>query len=401
MVFFFTLGDASMSFIAPVIMEHKLGAAQMGIILSTSSMAGTIMDFTFAKLFGNKKPRFFVKIMLAFSVFFPISFILYQNIPSFILGMVVWGVYFEAMVFSNYHTIHQIIQPKNFVWAWGMLATVKNIAWVFGPIIASFLFDTNQNYPLFFSLAMFSTAIFLFLFLNGKSHKPALPEPKKQPHSHGFLQEFKIWRACFKAFWPLLIMMALFQLIDSAFFSIGPVFAEDLQGLSHLGGLFIATYTVPSLIFGVLTGFFARPFGKKRAAFGAGVIAGIGLIMMSHVHTVELILGTTFFGSMGLALVYPELEAVFEDFVSRGKNTSNDIVGLTAIISSISYVIGPIVNGVVSEKIGTQAVFGIWGWIILVFSILAIFIVKRKIHLPQHELATLLQPSRRKINRRH
>jgi cyanate permease len=234
MVFFFTLGDATMSFIAPVIMEHKLGAAQMGIILSTSSMAGTIMDFTFAKLFGNKKPRFFVKIMLAFSVFFPISFILYQSVPSFIFGMLVWGVYFEAMVFSNYHTIHQIIQPKNFVWAWGMLATVRNIAWVFGPIAASYLFDVNESYPLFFALIMFTTAIFLFLFINGKQPK-VVTAPVKKEHGHGFVQEFKIWIACGKVIWPILFLMAIYQAIDSAFFSIGPVFAEDLQGLSHWG----------------------------------------------------------------------------------------------------------------------------------------------------------------------
>jgi len=389
-----------MSFIAPVILEHRLGAANMGLILATSSMAGTVTDFLFAKIFGGRRASFFIKIMLALAAFFPISFLVYQSIPSFIFAMIIWGVYFEAMIFSIYHTVHQTVPAKDHVWAWGTITTVRNIGWVAGPLLAGYLDGYNSSYPIIFSLASFSVAIFLFLFQK-KNHPQIKVVSIKKRKSHGFIQELKIWFVCAKVFWPLLFLMLMFQIIDSTFFSIGPVFAEDLQGLSHLGGLFIAMYTVPSLIFGILTGYFARPWGKKRAAFLAGIVAGIGLIAMSQAGSVEWILATTFFASMGMAIIYPELSAVFEDFVARGKKAGNDIVGLTAVVSSISYIIGPIVNGFLAEKVGTQAVFGLWGWIIVIFSVIALFTVKRKLHLPQQELDTLLQPHISSMRRRN
>ena len=398
MIFFFTLGDATMSFAAPVLMQHMLGATTMGIILSTSSMVGTITDFSFARLFGEKKPRFFLRIMLSLALLFPIGFLFFHSIPSFLFGMFVWGIYFEALVFSTYHTIHETVQPKDHIWAWGILSTMRNVAWVVGPLIATYLDSLNPKYPYFFAIFGFSVAIFLFLFTRGKKSKlPAktVASRKKKSSAHGFIQEFKIWMVCAKAFWPLMFMQFMFEIIDSTFFSIGPTYAEELQSKSHLGGLFLTMYTLPSLIFGVLTGVLARPFGKKRAAFISGIVAGAGLIAMSRVHSVELILITTFFASVGMAVIYPEVAAVFEDFVCRGNKIGNDIVGLTAIMASCSYVIGPILNGYLYDHIGAQAVFGLWGTIILIFSIFALFTVKRKIHVPQTEVTHLLHAKRR------
>ncbi len=397
MIFFFTLGDATMSFAAPVLMQHQLGATTMGLILASSSVIGTITDFTFARLFGEKKPRFFLRIMLSIALLFPISFLFFHSIPTFLFGMFVWGIYFEALVFSTYHTIHETVQPKDHIWAWGILSTMRNVAWVIGPLIATYLDNVDPRYPYFFAIFGFTTAIFLFIF--HRSKKTKLPvktvSARKKYKGHGFFQEFKIWMICAKAFWPLMFMQFMYEIIDSTFFSIGPTYAEQLQTQSHLGGLFLTMYTLPSLILGVLTGVFAQPFGKKRAAFISGIVAGIGLIAMSRVHSIELILVTTFFASMGMAVIYPEVAAVFEDFVSRGKRIGNDIIGLTAIMASISYVIGPVLNGYLYDHIGAQAVFGLWGTIILVFSIFALFIVKRKIHVPQTEVTHLLNAKRR------
>lgn len=385
-----------MSFAAPVLMQHQLGATTMGLILASSSVVGTLTDFAFAKLFGQKKPRFFLKIMLSLGLLFPLSFLFFHSITTFLFGMFVWGVYFEALIFSTYHTIHETVQPKDHIWAWGILSTMRNLAWVIGPLIAAYLDSLDPKYPYFFALFGFSTAIFLFLFHRSKKTKiAAVVSVSKKYKGRGFAQELRIWAVCAKAFWPLMFMQFMFEIIDSTFFSIGPVFAETLHAQSPLGNLFLTAYTLPSLILGVLSGVFAQPFGKKRAAFAAGIIAGSGLIAMSRVHSVELVLLTTFFASMGMAVIYPEVSAVFEDFVGRGKSIGNDIVGLTAIMGSISYVIGPVANGFLYDHIGAQAVFGLWGSIILVFSLFALFTVKRKIHLPQTEVTQLLAAKHR------
>jgi MFS family permease len=395
MIFFFILGDSTMSYMAPVVMEHKLGATMMGLILSTSSMCGTIMDFTFARFFGHKRSFFFSRLMLIFSFFFPLSFLFFHNIPFFILGMIVWGVYFEAFVFSNYHTIHETVHPHNHIWAWGTLSTLRNIGWVSGPLIASYLESANPQYPLFFALASFGSAAFLYFFHASMRTKIHVVVKKEKPHHHGFLQELRIWSTFAQVFWPLLFMVFMFEIIDSTFFSIGAVFTENLGHIHPWGGLFITMYTAPSLIFGILAGFFAKPYGKKRAGFISGLVAGGGLMLLSQVHSVELMLLTTFFAGAGMAVMYPEVSAVLQDYIARSKDTCNDIVGLTAVIASISYVIGPIMNGYLSDRIGTQAVFGLWGTITAAFSLFALIVVKRKLHIPQQKVAKLLVVKRR------
>lgn len=394
LMFFFTLGDATMSFSAPILMANKLGATQMGLILGSSSVIGAITDILFARFFGQKKPRFFVKIMLGLTLLFPVSFLLFHSVPVFLFGMLVWGVYFEAMLFSAYHMIHETVQAKDHIWAWSALALVRNIGWVVGPLIASYLDSMNGKYPYYFAIFAFATAIFLFFFHKTTTKKIHVAHAKKYK-PRGLRQELKIWYACTKVFWPVMFMLFMFEIIDSTFFSIGPVFAESLFERSPLGNLFITMYTLPTLIFGVLSGVLARPFGKKKAAFGAGIVAGIGLIALSQVHSVELILATTFFSAMGTAIIFPETSAIFEDFVGRGKGYSNDIVGLTAIISSVAYTVGPVINGYLFDQVGTQKLFGLWGVIIILFSIFALFTVKRKLKLPQAEVSYLLHAKKR------
>ncbi len=390
MIFCVVLADATMSYIVPVVMQHSLGATQMGLILAISSFVGTFMDFTFARLFTTKKSNFFMRIVLSLVLLFPLSFLFFRNIPSFVFAMVVWGVYFEAMVFSNYHAIHEAVEPVSHAWAWGSLATFKNIGWFLGPLIASFLEGVNDKYPFYFAIVFYVLGIILFLMRRViiKHNHDYAPE-KHTLIQHNLVEELKIWRTYFKTIWPLLGLSLIFMLIDSTFFSIGPVFGENLKTILPAGGFFISMYTLPGLLFGVFAGFLAQPWGKKRTSFVSGILAGVGLILMSRVQSVWLILATTFFASAGLSVFYPEITAVFEDYVARSRGFGNDLIGLTACMGSIAYVVGPIINGFLADHIGTQSVFGLWGWMMLLLASLSLVIVKRKVRLPQKEIEAI------------
>lgn len=392
MIMFIMIADSTMSYATPIVMQRVIGSATgMGVILAVSSMVGTLMDFFFAKAFGNKKAVFFDKLFLSLVVLFPLSFLIWKTIPSFVFGMIIWGVYFEAIVFSNYHIIHEYVSPPNHGWAWGILALLKNVGLVIGPIAAALLIDMNTQYPFIFSLGAYMIAGFLFcigfVFHKRQHHVSAYEQVKP---ARKFKEELRIWKKYIHVLWPLLLLMFVFFLIDSTFFSIGTVFGETLHARHSWGELFISAYTVPGLIFGVLVGVMAKPFGKKRAAFLSGIVAGVGLIAMSQLQTVPGILFATFMGSVGLAVMFPMLCAIFEDYVARAGKFGNDMIGLTAIMGSIGYVIGPIVNGFLSDRIGTQAVFGIWGFIELFLSFLSLAIVRRKVKLPRHEIEEIV-----------
>jgi MFS family permease len=94
--------------------------------------------------------------------------------------------------------------------------------------------------------------------------------------------------------------------------------------------------------------------------------------------------------AISLGVMYPELQATFEDYICRCKKFGNDLIGLTAIAGSIPYVIGPIANGFIIDGSGERSVFGAWGIVLSIFSLSLFFIVPRKVRLPEQQLTQAL-----------
>ena len=391
MTFALFMGDSIMSYSAPVAMDRVLGATRMGLIMSTSSMVGMIVDFLFAKTFVHQKAAFFKKIILIFLPLFPLSFLVVQNVLSFFFAMIVWGIYFEAIVFSNYHIIHECVPPQKHAWAWALLSTSRNLTLALGPLLAAYLDRFDHRYSFIAALGFVAIGLSQFIIqqLFSRRSRSLTADHAKVEH-RDIRQEVQIWKSYARVIWPLLIFMFLFTLIDATFFSIGPVFGVQLAEHSPLGELFISMYTIPALIFGITVDHVSRPLGKKRTAFVSGIVGGMGLLLMSQMERTSSILLATFLAAIGLAILYPAVVAVFEDYVARSNSTGNDLIGLTAIMVSMGYVISPMLNGFLADQIGLQTVFGLWGLLLLIFSVFAIFAVKRKLKMPHKEIEEVL-----------
>lgn len=387
------LADALMTYIAPVVIERTVqNAGIMGIIIASSSLIGMVMDFVFAKTFVGKKFHFFLRFLLAIAFFFPLSLLFFKFIPSFIFGMVIWGVYFEAMVFSNYHAIHEFVEPHLHAKAWGAIMLLRNFTLVVGPFVASRYGGETLSTGLYLAIIFYIIAMVLFILLKKQLIWPRSSlEIVAQDTNRSFRQEVALWKTFSSKLWPLLFFLFLVYLIDSAFSTVGPLFTEQLKHISMTGSIFLSLYSLPGLFIGLLAGWLSKPFGKKRISFLSGVVSGIFLVVMSYQSSVTAILGFTFIASIGLGIIFPELLAVFEDYMSRVGKSRNDLIGLTAIFASLAYVIGPILNGFIFMWSDAQMVFRIWGVCIFIFSVLLFFIVPRKVLMPQQELQEIVQ----------
>lgn len=284
MIFFVTVGEATMSYYVPVVMDKVLGgAALMGVIYATGSLFNVLFDFVFAKTLGGKKSRFFNKIAFPFMILFPISMLLFQSLASFLVTMLIWSIYFEAILFSEFHAIHESVEAKDHLWAWSTMSFVKNIAFIIGPIVASLSAGYALSHPLFLALGFYILAFAVMVVrvrFDGHKAREGQQEKKLEPHSTR--EELSIWRGYAKVIWPLLFLTFLFFLVDSTFFSIGPLFSEKLKLIHPFGGFFVSMYTIPFAIFIFFTKGISARIGKKRTAFVAGILAGVGLFIMSQ-----------------------------------------------------------------------------------------------------------------------
>lgn len=140
-IFFITLADGIMSYIAPVrIQESIKDTALVGVIISISSFFGIFLDILIAQKLSHKSFKFFITKAFIFAVLFPIILIVAPGKTTvFALSMIVWSVYYEFIGYSKYNFVQKYVHLRDHTNAWSMLVTFSSLAYMLGPGIAVFL----------------------------------------------------------------------------------------------------------------------------------------------------------------------------------------------------------------------------------------------------------------------
>lgn len=390
-IFLVSVGDAVMSYLSPIYIEkHVPDSFIMGIVISFSSIVGFLCDLYIPKVFSGKDYDFFSWATLISAILFPISFLLFPPyLPVFLLGMFIWGIYYELLHFSQFHFINRFLPSNQFANGWGVLSAFKSAAYLLGPIIAVFIL--KQGFALSFSSAIIffvagAFGLLVFTRTTVKKHPNVLLAPAtKLPISH----IIRVWKVLWPKIWPLYTFLFFISIVDSVFWTIGTVLSEELRTTSFIGGLLLPAYSLPALFIPLFTQKIAKPAGKKRAAFITAAISGLLLTPMGFVKSPEALVAVVFGSSIFLSLSFPEIFAAFEDYVKRLGRSGDEMIGLQSSAISLSYIIGPIAGGALADRVGNGLTFTIFGLAIFVVSLLALVIVPRKIRLPEAKLASI------------
>lgn len=388
-IFLIGLSDAIMSYTAPVFIEKSLdNSLLMGFVLSFSSLVGAVCDFVFSKYFHGKKFHFFLLWGIVGTILFPASFLLLPPIASMmLLSMLIWGIYFELIIFSNFHFVHSFMDKSEHASSWGILETFKACAYMTGPLIAANLITLEIKAPFYVSVFFTSIALFFALvFLKyQKAFKIGVEAPKKID-SFSFFTELKIWSLLLKKVWPLYLFVFMLNIVDSTFWSVGALLSEELKVAGGFGGVLLSAYTAPSLLMGFLAGRISKPFGKKKAAILSGVVAGFLFLVSGVIVSTLYFVITVFLASMFISMAWPQIMATFEDYIARLKEFGNDIVGLQSSSSSFSYIVGPVIATSTATIVGNRLTFSVMGALLLAASVVILLVLPKKIRMPQTEL---------------
>ena len=92
--------------------------------------------------------------------------------------------------------------------------------------------------------------------------------------------------------------------------------------------------------------------------------------------------------SSALAVCYPLLEGVYTDFLSRMGSERTDLIGLTGSVINISYIVWPVIAGLIASKVGERITFFWLGVVVVVASVVLLLVTPRKLKLPQTEIKT-------------
>lgn len=375
-----------MSYMVPVfISDHLSKPSLMGIVMAVSSLAAIVFDTIFGEKLRGKNYKFYLWWTFVFAAAFPLAFlILPPLIPFLILSMIIWGIYYELIQFSNYHFIHAFMSPGQHVSSWSTLSTFKSTAYLLGPIMAEYLIDKSNKIPFIGTLGIIVAGLFAFMvFISvfGKKGRSE-PIPSMRHTAHGYRTLFILM----SKIWPIWLFVFALVFVDATFWSIGAILSEKLRATHPLGGFLLVLYMLPALFVSFLADKASRPFGKKRISFLVGILSGVLLGIGGFVYNVNLFLLLILLSSVFTALATPEIQAVFEDYIVRLGPYGNDMIALDRSAVNLAYVLGPAISVSLGSIIGDQKTFGLTGILLAITSAIALVIVPRKIRLPQKKL---------------
>ena len=387
-LFFVLLGDAILSFWVPNLLQNSLKSATvMGFIMSFSSVVGLGTDLVLPQLLKGISVKNLSILAFVTSIIFSISLIEANYLPImalFLFAMAVWGIYYEFIGFAEQQFVADSVPLKIRSGAWGIIRIFRDLAYFLGPMISGWLLARGQVYPGIFAI-IFTLIGFVILYFSKKTQERPVEIDIKQVN---FTKELEHWGVLFKHVWPILILSIFLGLIDSFFWTTGAVWTEKLAQKSFWGSMFLPLYTLPALFMGFIVAKLKIYKGKKRLSIKFLFFAGIFLALIGVCDVITWQLVMVFLSSLMLSVVYPLTDGVYTDIVARMGRERKHMIGLSNSTSSIAYIIGPIMAGLISSSFGEKNTFVIMGVATVFISTILYFLTPRKLKVPQSEIKT-------------
>ena len=391
--FFIIFADSILSFIFPIVVADTLKSnGLMGIIMAASSVAGLISDFIFPQIFKRKTWKFFLiaAILCAFS--FPVSIYLGQLAISawaFLFGSIMWGIYFEFVMFSEQLFVVNEEKRINYSKDWGIMSLTWQSTAIIGPVLGSallFIGKTNTVFTIiFFQIIALGFALIVAKSLKNKHSN--FSEDIRFKSKINILTELKSWNILIRRVWPAITVGIIITCLQASFWTIGGIFGAQIFGGSGLDWLIVSLFFLPMVVGSLLITKFKPKTGKKRISQTALIV---GSLLMTLLYFADgqpiLILIIIVLSGFVLSFVQPLNDAVYSELLDRLGQERSHLLGISRANSSIAYILSPILVGFMADKVGYSATFAVVALIAAIVGIITLIFSPRKIKLPQGQL---------------
>ena len=385
-IFFIGISDALLSFWIPNLLNNALKSSiMMGIVISFQSVIGLLADLIFPKLLKQVKVRRLIILAIIACLLTLLALVASSVMPFillFLIAMVTWGLYYEFVGFAQYQFVVDSVPANNRSGAWGIIGIFRNLAYFLGPLLATFLI-LKGNVVLVVVISIFLLTAYVIISSSKKVHeKPIGFDFEKM----NIFREMSHWLILSKRVWPMIVVSFIMGAIDATFWTTGAVLTIRLAEVNPLGSLFLPFYALPSLFTGLLVAKMGIFKGKKKLSEIFLLLSGIPLLafmMSDHIYWLLLVVLVS---SIMLGFSYPFAEGVFSDIEARLGSEKKHMFGLTGSIINLSYIIWPIVAGIITQELGDRMTFVIMGIITITVSSILLAVTPRKLKLPQKEV---------------
>lgn len=395
-IFLILFADSIMSYYFPLVVGENINSNTIvGIVMALSSVVGLACDLIFPQLFQRKTWKFLLIAGIIISITFPITAnlgVAFSSIAIFILASIMWGVYYEFLSFSQQSFVISTENRESFSKDWGLVSIIVGLGSLVGPIIGSVLVRESLVNSASIIVAIQLMALIFALLLIFVENKVDKIETIEGEMKMSISKELVYWFVLVKRIWPPIIVGLAMTFISAAFWTLGPLFGEELLGAQGLDWLVIIVFIIPTIPGAIILSKLKIVHHKKIISevgllFAGLCMAGIFLVKDDLILVMLMILLLGLF----LAFTWPLNEAVYSDISERSGGEKLHITAITRANTSIGYVLGPLLAGAIADSTSYYAAFSIIGLIVLLLAAFLIVFTPKKLKLPQSKLKELDQ----------
>ncbi len=363
MIFFWALFDGIISFITPIfITDVGFTNTEMGLIIAFSSVAGAIFDFILTKVIPTTHYRRLFIFVFILCFFHPFVLFFAKSALVFLFAMAIWGLYYDLDSFAQFDFIARHSRPNEHCKNSGIVTVFKSLGYLLAPVLAGLVVTTHRTFnPLAFALLYLFVAFLFFVVLYRLTASASHLQPITHHRRPNIFAELGLWRRVGIILLPVLLFNTGTYIFEATFWTIGPLFAGNFTEFSDFSGIFMMLYGLPPLLTGWFVENFTSRFGKKRTAYISFLLGNFFLIPFAFVNSPYIILVLVFLSSVVNSFAWPAIKGAYVDYINESHQYENEIVGLNDFSTNIGYVIGPIMAGFLSDRIGIGGSFAAIG----------------------------------------
>ncbi|MEO6728440.1 MAG: MFS transporter [Candidatus Dojkabacteria bacterium] len=393
-IFLVLFADSIMSYYFPLVVENNINSNTIvGIVMALSSMVGLACDLIFPQLFQKKTWKFLLVAGIIVSITFPIVVnlgIAFASISVFLLASIMWGIYYEFLSFSQQSFVISTESRDSFSKDWGLVSIITGLGSLVGPIVGSLLVrDTLVNSATIIVALQFMALIFAILLISSEKRGKKI-EVVEEEIKMSISRELIYWFVLLKRIWPPIVVGLAMTFISASFWTIGPLFGQQILGDSGLDWLIVVIFIIPTIPGAIILSRLKIIKHKKIISEIGLLFSGISMACIFLVqNNIVIVLFLVLLLGLFLSFTWPLNEAVYSDITDRAGDKKLHVTAITRANTSIGYVVGPIMAGFIADKTDYFTAFSIVGLIVLVISALLIVFTPRKLKLPQSKLAEI------------
>lgn len=155
----------------------------------------------------------------------------------------------------------------------------------------------------------------------------------------------------------------LFTMYDGMVWTLEPLFYGRLGIPGLYGGLILASFVVPLILFEAPAGYLADRLGKRRVLTAGLIVAGAFTLLFAGAHDTWKLIAYAFLATTGLSLAWPAVEGMLADHTR--KRTRGEVIGVWNAAKDSGYILGPVFGGLLAYQYSISTVFKVTGFVLL------------------------------------